>query len=281
MFGTIFLIVVICIGGLLVAFNTNYFQGSQGLQGIAGINGLDFNSTIPYTFLFNGTQGIQGLTGSSGLISVSSPLFNISGVLSLNQTLENGLISITHSGISDWGSATSSFLTSNYISSVSGSGLSVSGSGQLTDSYLNQAVLTSSDSTFNSLTVTSYVNLGNNIKVTWAGSYWQIGYESPPNYASHVTNSAMVIDVYANANQGFMIRAGTTSLLEISGDGAFFSVPITGKYMSGDYGALWGSISLPSGVNGMQLIAYNSNAGVLASRLYIYTNSAWHWSVLT
>ena len=56
---------------------------------------------------------------------------------------------------------------------------------------------------------------------------------------------------------------------------------LTEKYISGDYGALWASISLPSGVNGMQLVAYNSNAGVLASRLYIYSNSAWHYVMLT
>ena len=124
MVGAIFLIVVICIGALLIAFNTNYFQGVQGIQGIAGINGLNFNSTVPYTFLFNGTQGIQGiqgiqgLTGSSGLISVSLPLVNNSGVLSLNT------LSLTHNNITDWSSATSSFLTQStqYISSFSGVG---------------------------------------------------------------------------------------------------------------------------------------------------------------
>jgi hypothetical protein len=307
----IFVIIILIIGVVAVLGNGGsiYFKGDQGIQGLTGNNGLDFNSTIPYTYLFNGTQG---LTGNSGLISVSSPLFNNSGVLFLNQTIENGLINIIYSQISDWNSATSSFLTSStqYIRSISIYGGSVSGSGQLTindiydvsanqgmsvssgvlslsgvpysvTNFANQFLLTTSNPTFNSLTLSSYFQLENNIKITWAGSYWQIGYESPPSYASYVTTSAMVIDVYANANQGFMIRAGTSSLLEISSNGAFFSVPIVNKYMSGDYGALWASISLPSGTNGMQLIAYNSNTGVLASRLYIYTNSAWHYIMLT
>ena len=72
--------------------------GSQGIQGIQGIQGV---------------KGDTGATGSSGLISVSSPLVNDSGVLELNQTLENPLISITHSQLTDWASATSSFLTSD------------------------------------------------------------------------------------------------------------------------------------------------------------------------
>jgi hypothetical protein len=63
--------------------------------------------------------------------------------------------------------------------------------------------------------------------------------------------------------------------------GLVVSGTITGKYMSGDYGALWGSISLPSGANGMMLTAYNSNSGVLSSRFYIYSNSAWHYIALT
>jgi len=33
-------------------------------------------------------------------------------------------------------------------------------------------------------------------------------------------------------------------------------------------------------VNGGLMVVYNSNAGVLASRIYIYSNSAWHYVAL-
>lgn len=55
---------------------------------------------------------------------------------------------------------------------------------------------------------------------------------------------------------------------------------IVTTYQSGDYAIDWSTISLPTGTNGMMVIAYNSNAGVLSSREYIYTNSAWHYIVI-
>jgi|SRR5208282_4696974 len=74
-------------------------QGAQGIQGIQGI------------------QGVAGVNGTSGVISVSSPLLYNSSAqsLSFNQTAENSLVSIIHSQISDWASATSSFLTTSSV----------------------------------------------------------------------------------------------------------------------------------------------------------------------
>jgi hypothetical protein len=141
---------------------TFLFNGSQGIQGIQGeigltgsqgiqgIQGLGFNVTVPYTFLFNGSQGIQGIQGeigltgsqgiqgiqgvqgvkgdigSSGLVSVSSPLLNSSGVLSLDESS----LGLAHGNISDWGT------------------------------YINQALLTSSSPSFNVLTANGYVVSG-------------------------------------------------------------------------------------------------------------------------
>lgn len=51
------------------------------------------------------------------------------------------------------------------------------------------------------------------------------------------------------------------------------------KYMSGDYGLTW-TQTMPTGVNGMMVTVYNSNAGILSSRWYIYTNGAWKYSAL-
>ena len=296
MVGAIFLIVVICIGALLIAFNTNYFQGVQGIQGIAGINGLNFNSTVPYTFLFNGTQGIQGiqgiqgLTGSSGLISVSLPLVNNSGVLSLNT------LSLTHNNITDWSSATSSFLTQStqYISSFSGVGnvnnglltvnavnavtaneglvligntLSLSNVPYSVTNFADKNLLTSSSPTFSSVIVKNNLLTYDQVNTN---NYWKFLSASNVFYfevvIGGINTAPLTLDSSGNlAISGNMVIDGT----------------LTEKYMSGDYGALWASISLPSGVNGMQLVAYNSNAGVLASRLYIYSNSAWHYVMLT
>jgi hypothetical protein len=50
-------------------------------------------------------------------------------------------------------------------------------------------------------------------------------------------------------------------------------------YLSGDYGLTW-TQTMPTGINGMIIVVYNSNAGVLASRLYVYSNSGWHYTAL-
>jgi len=71
----------------------------------------------------------------------------------------------------------------------------------------------------------------------------------------------------------------TASAGVITSAGLTVGGQITGYYMSGDYGLTW-TQSMPSGVNGMMVTIYNSNAGILASRWYIYTNGAWKYSAL-
>ena len=51
---------------------------------------------------------------------------------------------------------------------------------------------------------------------------------------------------------------------------------IVTRYDSGDYGLTWASYTPPTGFNGLMVIVYNSNSGILSSRIYIYTNSGWH-----
>lgn len=54
-------------------------------------------------------------------------------------------------------------------------------------------------------------------------------------------------------------------------------VGIRTKYMEGDYGATWSTISLPNGNNGMMILAYNTNAGATHYRQYDYFNYGWHY----
>lgn len=52
------------------------------------------------------------------------------------------------------------------------------------------------------------------------------------------------------------------------------------RYMSGDYGLTW-TQTMPTGINGMMVTVYNSNAGILSSRWYVYSNSVWRYTALT
>jgi hypothetical protein len=52
-------------------------------------------------------------------------------------------------------------------------------------------------------------------------------------------------------------------------------------YWTGDYGIAWAGLALPAAPNGSLHIVYNSNAGVLASRLYVRSNGAWTYATLT
>lgn len=73
-------------------------------------------------------------------------------------------------------------------------------------------------------------------------------------------------------------------LAETSGGGTYQNPVWKIPYMTGDYGAAWATYTAPapaSLVNGSMVVAYNSNAGALNSRLYIYSNSAWVSVALT
>jgi hypothetical protein len=87
---------------------------------------------------------------------------------------------------------------------------------------------------------------------------------------------------YANPPDALMIQSYNQILFNFvngfgyinSGNGAFKNY-----YLSGDYGLTW-TQTMPTGVNGLCVIVYNSNAGVLASRTYYYSNSGWHYIAL-
>ncbi len=77
------------------------------------------------------------------------------------------------------------------------------------------------------------------------------------------------------------LQAGLLSETDGSGGArdAVWKIPAA----SADYGAAWASVSLPapaSLTDGAMIVLYNSNAGVLASRIYFYTNSAWKYAAL-
>lgn len=67
-------------------------------------------------------------------------------------------------------------------------------------------------------------------------------------------------------------------LAETDGAGTYREPVWKIPYYTGDYGALWAGFAPPTPANianGSMCVAYNSNAGVLASRLYVYSNAAW------
>jgi hypothetical protein len=373
----IFIIILsVCIF-YLIEVNGVGTQGIQGIQGIAGINGISFNVTSPYVFLFNGTNGLQGiqgiqgvkgdigLTGSSGLTSVTYPLVNSSlGVLSLTQsalsithsqisdwgTVTSGFLtsnyigsvssnfkvssselylnslslthsnftgqflanqipnlSITHSNITDWSTATSGFLTSNYISSVSGSGLSVSGGGQLTCSDVNQAVLTSSQPTFDSSSSPS----GNGLYLggtTSSTSFTALTIGSAGNIVINNNNvNGELIETVADGAYIEMVSTGDNFILQSASfqsskfefSSGYFGLCLTindvgnvysygtiqavngviSDYISGAYGATWTIVpTFPTATNGMIVVVYNTSTGATPlARIYCYVGSAWHY----
>ena len=50
---------------------------------------------------------------------------------------------------------------------------------------------------------------------------------------------------------------------------------VQGPYWTGDYGPAWAGLALPAAPNGSLHVVYNSNAGVLATRLYGRSNGVW------
>jgi hypothetical protein len=67
-------------------------------------------------------------------------------------------------------------------------------------------------------------------------------------------------------------------LAETDGAGSYRQPVWKVPYQAGDFGADWSGFTPPtpaSLVNGSEMVAYNSNAGVLASRKYIYSNNNW------
>jgi len=221
-------------------------------------------------FLTSSTQTVQSVTSANGL-SLST------GTLSYTQQ------SITHSQISDWDSATSGFLTTStqYIRSVNGSGLLVTVGGVLECIDVNQGVLTTSTPLFSGLTIQNVANVSSLIETTGntvallkiqraqsSGSYnqlWSIGLLASSTVLNFgVINGNSVNQLMSLSSSGNLIATGT-----VTG-----SLGVISDYLSGAYGATWGSLpSMPTGTNGMMIVLYNTSTST--ARIYVYANGAW------
>lgn len=99
------------------------------------------------------------------------------------------------------------------------------------------------------------------------------------------TNTAIAMQIYGHdgtalrlgdaTNEGgniivYQDGAGTITF-QVDADLPAVQVP----YWSGDYGVAWAALALPAAPNGSIHVVYNSNAGVLATRLYGHSNGTW------
>ena len=285
------------------------FNGTQGIQGIQGIQGLTGATGAQGIQGIQGIQGLTGATGATGVISASAPLIYNSGSqsLSFNQTNENLAISITHSQISDWNLATSEFW-SNYgyeldflSTAISGhtelistddgvnlfnltdlnlfghgsallwidisSNLHISGNYYIGSTLVvNQALTSGSSPSFNGLTIGSTISISSSFPILYFNRAGVHGWS---------------IFEYSDSSMYFQYNAATNALiLDSSGDLTLSGYMASANYLSGAYGALWGSLpSFPSAVNGNYFILWNTSTST--GRIYCYVNGGWHYSSLT
>lgn len=156
--------------------------------------------------------------------------------------------------------------------------------------YINQAVKSISNVIFNKISATGVIKTTQ----TYTG-YGSIGIEAdaPWYYVRETDQSNNPVWDFGSGIGVFKIGYFTDILgrvdkftLDLYGNGIFMgtltttkliaSGGIETKYMSGDYGLTW-TQTMPTGTNGMIVIVYNSNVGILLSREYIYSNGAWHY----
>ena len=219
---------------------------------------------------------------------------------------------IPHGNITDWASATSGFLTSDvdYVTSVSsafgvsGGLLSLNSVNYGETSFANQNLNTGSSPDFSGLSVSTGTVVGFRIDASFGAGYWMGFLGSPYALNINVPNDAgtkrfVAISTTSDDSPTGIITNGinfypldckiTTSsgLLTVSGN-LISSGTVTGSsgivsdYLSGDYGLTWGSLpTFPTGANGMYVVLWNTNAGVLSGRIYVYANGVWHYSALT
>jgi hypothetical protein len=110
------------------------------------------------------------------------------------------------------------------------------------------------------------LEIQNSAKIKFSPAHdWYVWYDVSPN-------------VFKVGLSGYEAQFTTSGSLILAG-GLTVGGQNTVYYMSGDYGLTW-TQTMPSGVNGLMVTVYNSNAGILASRWYVYTNGAWKYSAL-
>jgi hypothetical protein len=84
-----------------------------------------------------------------------------------------------------------------------------------------------------------------------------------------------------NVRFAFLQMSAVTLLnVDASGDLVVSGYCASANYLSGAYGATWGSLpSFPTAVNGNYYVLYDTTTAT--SRIYCYSNNGWHWSALT
>jgi hypothetical protein len=101
-----------------------------------------------------------------------------------------------------------------------------------------------------------------------SGSYnqlWSIGLLASSTVLNFgVINGNSVNQLMSLSSSGNLIATGT-----VTG-----SLGVISDYLSGAYGATWGSLpSMPTGTNGMMIVLYNTSTST--ARIYVYANGAW------
>lgn len=145
--------------------------------------------------------------------------------------------------------------------------------------FADQPLLTSSHASFSTITasggVDNQLKLSSGRGIAWGGVLKQYADGGDMLFSSI---GALKSDTDGQDN------LGTSSLRWLNG--YFYGKVIAEsgvitRYDTGDYGVAWASYTPPTGTNGLIIIVYNSNAGVLASREYVYTAGAWHYIIIT
>lgn len=240
-------------------------------KGYVTWNGTTF--TFTGLTLVNGTNGTNGINGNSynqNLNTTANPTFGNLILQQIGTYAQQWELRVNYNG--------NDRLFYLYDRTNSKLAFSVTDNTLLTNFYggvISSGSIISNGGLFKSVGTYSSIAFD---ETSWSGaeSYFQTGLQT------NLYGGGNYMGLSLPTGKGFFINSGGTStfILDPSGNLAIIGT-LTEKYVSGDYGALWASISLPTGVNGMQFTAYNSNAGVLGSRLYIYSNSAWHYITIT
>jgi hypothetical protein len=165
--------------------------------------------------------------------------------------------------------------------------------GNAFSSYLNQGVLTSSTPIFAGLTVSdATVNqfvlessgVGSQVGMFWtnsnSGAVAYFGLVSTIGQLYTASPIGTLVIRCDTGNIAFSHSGTLTALLDTSGDLVTVGYCASANYLSGAYGATWGSLpSFPTAVNGNYYVLYDTTTAT--SRIYCYSNNGWHWSALT
>lgn len=170
---------------------------------------------------------------------------------------------------------------------------------------LNQALLTTSSPTFLNLTLTGAITMTENVDASFlnlTNSNATTGY-SMLNLNESTSGDWGTITMTTSRVGLYITEAGTKNPIEVHvGSNTIFKVDVNGKittlnnvsatgtitassgiisdYLSGAYGAAWGSLpTFPTGTNGMSIVLWNTDTST--GRTYTYANGGWHYTAMT